>query len=227
MPKKCDQCGADIAPGAAFCTNCGSKAPEEVVVVRQPEEEPVKETVKEDVCMKCGSVLADGAAFCTSCGTPRGAAPTESPVSQPQPQPQPQYVQEPSRQQYTQPAQQYAQPQYFQPHQQTVYASPQAVPASASDKTDKVVGTGAYFWLMFLYALPVIGFLVCLIMGFAAKNKNLKHFARAILIWVLVGLIISAIISIAVYFLIGSLGDLAGLDLGSLFEGFGIGGFGG
>ena len=102
MPKKCDQCGADIAPGAAFCTNCGSKAPEEVVVVRQPEEEPVKETVKEDVCMKCGSVLADGAAFCTSCGTPRGAAQTESPVSQPQPQPQ--YVQEPSRQQYTQPA---------------------------------------------------------------------------------------------------------------------------
>lgn len=80
---------------------------------------------------------------------------------------------------------------------------------------------------MFLYALPVIGFLVCLIMGFAAKNKNLKHFARAILIWVLVGLIISAIISIAVYFLIGSLGDLAGLDLGSLFDGFGIGGFGG
>ena len=80
---------------------------------------------------------------------------------------------------------------------------------------------------MFLYALPVIGFLVCLIMGFAAKNKNLKHFARAILIWILVGLILFAIISIAVYFLIGSLGDLAGLDLGSLFEGFGIGGFGG
>ena len=25
MIKKCDQCGADIAPGAAFCTNCGSK----------------------------------------------------------------------------------------------------------------------------------------------------------------------------------------------------------
>ena len=148
---------------------------------------------------------------------------------QPQPQPQPQYVQEPLRQQYTytQPAQQYAQPQYVQPPQQTVYASPQTVPASASDKTDKVVGTGAYFWLMFLYALPVIGFLVCLIMGFAAKNKNLKHFARAILIWVLVGLILSAIISIAVYFLIGSLGDLAGLDLGSLFDGFGIGGFGG
>ncbi len=76
---------------------------------------------------------------------------------------------------------------------------------------------------MFLYSLPIIGFLVCLIMSFAPKNKNLKNFARAILIWVLIGLIITALIAGAVYLLFDSIINLIGEDLGSLFEGIGLG----
>ena len=63
-------------------------------------------------------------------------------------------------------------------------------------KRVKPLSTAAYFWLMFLFAVPLIGFIVCLIMAFAAKNENRKHFARSILIWILVGLIISGVIAL-------------------------------
>ncbi len=239
MTKICNQCGAEIAPDAAFCTNCGAKVPEDEAVVQpQAKEVPLQEeqTPQAEVCSKCGSTLDPDAAFCTSCGTPRGAAPQPEPErqpqpapqpqpqSQPQPQPQPQvqYVQETPRQQYAQPAPQYTQPQpvYSPPPQ----PAPQA-PASikpAEDKTNKVVSTGAYFWLMFLYSIPIIGFLVCLIMSFAPKNKNLKNFARAILIWMIIGLIIAALIVGAIYLIFDSIRDLVGESLGSLFDGLGL-----
>lgn len=65
------------------------------------------------------------------------------------------------------------------------------------DKTNKAVGVGAYFGLIVLYAIPIVGFIACIIMAFAPKNKNIKNFARAMLIWLAIGLVIG-VISIAV-----------------------------
>ena len=56
-----------------------------------------------------------------------------------------------------------------------------------------MVGTGAFFGLIFLFAIPVIGWLACLIMAFASKNKNIKHYARAMLIWIVIGLVFAVI----------------------------------
>ena len=74
-----------------------------------------------------------------------------------------------------------------QTYTQSAYQSP------APARESKVVGTGAFFGLIFLFAIPVIGWLACLIMAFASKNKNIKHYARAMLIWIVIGLVFAVI----------------------------------
>ena len=64
-------------------------------------------------------------------------------------------------------------------------------PAPAENQT---VSTGAYFGLMLLFALPVVGFISCIILSFAPQNPNLKHFARANLIWAIIGLVLGTIL---------------------------------
>ena len=51
--KYCDQCGAELTPGAAFCDNCG--APQ-----------------KADTCLKCGFKFIKPGKFCPKCGAKRG-----------------------------------------------------------------------------------------------------------------------------------------------------------
>ena len=47
---KCVKCGAQLHPGAKFCSECGSK------------QEPAQ-------CVKCQAALAPGVKFCNECGT--------------------------------------------------------------------------------------------------------------------------------------------------------------
>ena len=56
-----------------------------------------------------------------------------------------------------------------------------------------MVGTGWFFGMMLLFAIPVIGWLVCLITALAAKNENKKHFAKAMLIWLIIGLVLAVV----------------------------------
>ena len=49
--------------------------------------------------------------------------------------------------------------------------------------------------MQLVFALPFIGWIICLICSFAGKNESKKHFARAILIWMIVALVITAIIA--------------------------------
>ena len=51
--KYCDQCGAELTPGAAFCDNCG--APQNT-----------------DTCSKCGFKFIKPGKFCPKCGAKRG-----------------------------------------------------------------------------------------------------------------------------------------------------------
>lgn len=53
---KCNNCGADLADNAKFCTSCGAK-----VENSAPQGGPKH-------CPNCGSQLAEGASFCTNCG---------------------------------------------------------------------------------------------------------------------------------------------------------------
>ena len=58
---RCTVCGAELMPGAAFCTKCGT---------------PVPAAPAGGVCCPtCGAMMPEGRAFCTKCGTPLSAAP--------------------------------------------------------------------------------------------------------------------------------------------------------
>ena len=160
-------------------------------------------------CSNCGFDMADDAVFCTECGT-RMEAPKQNTTEQPQPQnAQPQNQNSaPNSQQNAQPqnqysapnSQQYAQPQnqYSAPYNQQ-YAQPQPDYYSQSPEDyaqNAVVTTGAFFGLNLLFSLPAIGWIICLIMAFAPKNKNIKNFARSKLIWILIAVILGAICGI-------------------------------
>ena len=70
----------------------------------------------------------------------------------------------------------------------------QQQPAHANEKAT-VVSTGYFFGIVILYAIPIIGWIACLITAFGSKNHNKKNFAKAMLIWFVVGLVLG----IAVY----------------------------
>jgi len=61
------------------------------------------------------------------------------------------------------------------------------------------MGTGSYIGLMILFRIPVIGFIACLIVSFAARNRNMRNFARAELVLA----IISILLLVAVILIIG------------------------
>jgi heme/copper-type cytochrome/quinol oxidase subunit 2 len=77
--------------------------------------------------------------------------------------------------------------------------------------------------MMILFGIPVIGWLVCIIMAFAAKNRNRRNYARAALILTLIGIAISValyfVISWAVEAALDTIGNIEGLgDLLDIFQ---------
>ena len=155
-------------------------------------------------CTECGKEIAQGVAFCTECGTKAPADPatatTETVTEAKDTKVEPSVV-------HTPPAQSYqAQQTYTQP---------------ATDPTSKVVGTGAYFGLMLLFAIPIIGFIACIIMAFAPKNKNIKHFARAMLIWTVIAVVLLGILVAVISLLTNSLMDYINQLTDGQFSDFG------
>ena len=182
-------------------------------------------------CSNCGFDMADDAVFCTECGT-RMEAPKQNTTEQPQPQnaqPQNQYS-APNSQQNAQPQNQYSAPnsqqnaqpqnQYSAPNSQQ-YAQPQPDYYSQSPEDyaqNAVVTTGAFFGLNLLFSLPAVGWIICLIMAFAPKNKNIKNFARSKLIWIIIAIILGAICGI----IFASVFKNMGVDIDDYFSSYTI-----
>ena len=155
-------------------------------------------------CTECGKEIADGVAFCTECGTKAPADPISA-TTETVTEAKDTKVETPVV--HTPPAQSYqAQQTYTQP---------------APDPTSKVVGTGAYFGLMLLFAIPIIGQIACLIMAFAPKNKNIKHFARAMLIWTVIAIVLLGILVAVISLLTNSLMDYINQLTDGQFSDFG------
>lgn len=83
--------------------------------------------------------------------------------------------------------------------EQPVYTPP------AQDNTTKVAGTGSFIGLILLFAIPIVGFISCLVMAFAVKNKNIKNFAKATLFWQIITILILALLIAALVMAINSL----------------------
>ncbi len=154
-------------------------------------------------CSNCGKEVADGMAFCQECG-----AKIEKEVA--------------SDAEVTEQIASVAESAaVVQPAAQSV-----SVASPAEEEKFKTVKTSTYFWLGFVFSLPVIGLIVNLIVAFAPKNKNLKNFAKSKLVWLLVLLIISIICAL-IGFIAGQsfLSNLGFSSFGELIQNILNGGF--
>ena len=135
-------------------------------------------------CTECGAKLKDGAAFCSECGTkvPAGKQPGAAPETPPQTQEQPATAEQ----------------QTYQPRQ--TYTVPVSTPPAVQP-----VSTAYYFWMMLLFAIPVVGLIVCLVTAFSGDDTSRKNFSRAVLIWILVAIVLSIIVAIAIAAVGGSI----------------------
>ena len=70
-------------------------------------------------------------------------------------------------------------------------------------KDYRPVSTGVFFWCGLLCVLPVIGLLFTLIFSLFPINKNFKNFARAILAWYVIAIIVFLIFAIVVTLVMG------------------------
>ncbi len=163
-------------------------------------------------CTECGKEIAADMAFCTECGTKAPADPAPESVAEVKIEPK--VETKPEVPVHTPQAQTYQSQQTYSQPVQTVYAPP------APDPTSKVVSTGAYVGLMLLFALPIIGFIACLIMAFAVKNKNIKNYARATLIWMIITFVILAVIGALIAVLANAIGGFIEQIMGDTFSQF-------
>lgn len=186
----------------------------------------------EKFCTNCGATLEEGALFCSECGEkilPAGEAPDTNFVAaaaaavpavaaqtvvQPAPQPAsvpfdpPRTDARPRADYQNQNQYQYqSQPESFM-HQETEYGTVTTAAASRSPE----VKTSAYFWLILLFSIPVIGFISMLVMAFASKNKNIRHWCRAMLIWILIGLIVFGVLFLVILLALKGTGTTIDLE---------------
>ncbi len=103
------------------------------------------------------------------------------------------------------------------PVQQT--QGPQIQPASQFEGPES---TGYFFGMMLVYAIPIVGWIACILTAFKSKHQTKKHFAKAMMIWLIIGLVLSlitgAIITWLGTLLVDYINDLAAVEMGEMGE---------
>lgn len=136
------------------------------------------------ICKNCGAEASDGAVFCGNCGSRMDIQ--ETAPAQPAPQP----VQQQYNAQYTQP--------------NTGYAPSN----SYADRLREPLSTGSFMLMMLVSFIPIVNLIMLLVWAFSGDtNLNKKNWSRAMLIWMLIGIAISIILSIALVALSATLFD--------------------
>ena len=78
------------------------------------------------------------------------------------------------------------------------------------DADQKPLKTGTAFFLMLLFAIPVVGLISSIILSAAGKKcKSRKSFARAVLIWKILLIILALSLCIVVYFMFNEIFEAA------------------
>ncbi|MBR5203382.1 MAG: hypothetical protein IKW45_08970 [Clostridia bacterium] len=95
------------------------------------------------------------------------------------------------------------------------------------DEATKPASYSAFFWLMWLFKIPVIGWIACAVCMFAPKNKSIKNYARATMTWLVVKLtvvfiVVSLIANIVGSFALPSINDALGTQFEDIGELFGV-----
>ncbi len=141
-------------------------------------------------CNQCGAQIGEDTRFCTTCGADQGLQASEPPKQQSQ-----------YGQPYTQPGNAQpnaAQPGYVQPaYTQPNYAQqpPAGKPVEAAVPP---MGTWAYVGSLLLMALPIAGFIIAIVWACGAtSNPNRRNLARATLILIAIGIVLSILLGAA------------------------------
>ena len=201
MARFCEKCGTQLDGVEAFCPNCGAP-------VAAGPETPAAETAAETVAAEMNAAetaaapaapaeesasgSADGAPAAFEYSEPAAPAPAAAPEAAENAQQGFAYG-APAAPAPAQPQYQTAQPQYQQ-------AQPQYTVVTAAPEPDQTVSTARFFWFRILFVIPFVGFILSIIMSFAPRNVNFKHFARSYMIMYFIGIglvLVGLIIAIA------------------------------
>jgi len=158
-------------------------------------------------CTKCGASVPDDVNVCADCGEAVKRVVSDVPVvnneeSVPAPapavNPQPQVV-------VPQQPQAVVQPQIVAQQQQftSSAASQPFYGAPAPDSPYAVMGVLSFMKWAILFSLPMVGWIICLVTAFAGKNFNERNYARAQMIFMLIGIVFSFAIVFFCIWLIG------------------------
>ena len=165
-------------------------------------------------CTECGANVPDGLKFCTGCGKLMDEATVSQTQQQPQQQQQVQQ-QQPQQQQVQQsasvarvaPATATPATLTTQPIATVAY-NPAANMAPPKGSRYAVMGTLGYIGTMILFAIPLIGIIVCIIWSFSSTvNINRRNLSRAFLIFMIIAVVLGIISFIFMSTLLGSLWD--------------------
>lgn len=235
MTRFCTNCGTMLTEDSAFCMKCGTPIPKETdsspSFEKVPEEPIEKNAPAEAVFEEEKTDITDEEKTFTNEATieepikeeafpkkeeaPAFEAPRQTQV--------PPYTQEPFGTQ--------APPKWQAPPQNPVppFVAPPAAPKEEAAKAEnpKAVGPWAFFGLMVLFCIPVIGLIAYIVLAFVPVNENIKNFARANLIGLMFALIFLLLLVIAFILLqdilLEALSDLLDTnirDLDDLFKEF-------
>lgn len=161
-------------------------------------------------CTSCGREIADGVAFCTECGTPAPADAAPEAPQQPYVPPVQQAASSPAATataappQTPPPSQPIPQPQSA-PQYAPAYGA--EVPPPAGSKYEPIT-TGGFIGIMLLMCIPIVGQILMIVWACGGCRKvNKRSLARASLIMLAVGLVLSLVIGFLARGLIGSIVD--------------------
>jgi len=154
-------------------------------------------------CPKCGESYDDGVKFCTTCGTPVVVlAPTPTPTSIAA-------ADSAGLQQTLQPGEQHQAPTQTasqdvgskQPPQAPNYNQPAHTPQLEPLPTPQpgaqaIIGTFGWLGTLILFAIPVVGLILCIVWAFGSSNLNRRYFSRACLILSLITIALSAVFAL-------------------------------
>ena len=220
---RCPNCGTEFQPGQLFCSECGTRLPQEQSADSAPapvfEPEPVASAepaapaartyepvppAPSDPFAAQGPASLQGE-FTPSAQSAKFSSAPGAPVSGPAPQdPAPRVAPVPVPP---------AQNSYGQPNC-APNAAPQANAVPDKKSPYAPVSTGAFYGTMFLFAIPVVGLIFAIVWACGGcRKKNLRNYALASILYGLTGVLLSVILCFTLWFafrpvIVEALGDL-------------------
>ena len=64
------------------------------------------------------------------------------------------------------------------------------------DSDNNYISVGSWMWMMFVTAIPIIGWIMIIVWAFVGDNESRKNYFRAILMWVLLVIMLVVILAV-------------------------------